>query len=191
MQSINRAKPIKNASHKPARPNAINDEIIAKEVRLIDVEGEQLGITSIEAALARADEVMLDLVEISPTAVPPVCKIMDYSKYLFEKSKEEKAKLKTQRAKQVETAEIRLRPATDDHDYQTKIRQMRNFIERGDKVKVTLRLKGREMAHQAIALGMMTRIKDDMQDVTLCESFPNRMEGRQMHMLLAPAKSSK
>ena len=153
-------------------------------MRLIGVEGEQLGVVSIAEAIKLAEEGGNDLVEISPTAEPPVCKLMDYGKFLFEKSKALKEQKKKQ--KQIQIKEIKFRPGTDEGDYQVKLRNLRRFIEEGDKAKVTLRYRGREMAHQEIGLEMLTRIKDDLADIALCESFPSRVEGRQM--MLAPNK---
>lgn len=155
-------------------------------MRLIGVEGEQLGVVSIADAIKLAEESGNDLVEISPTAEPPVCKLMDYGKFLFEKSKALKEQKKKQ--KQIQIKEIKFRPGTDEGDYQVKLRNLRRFIEEGDKAKVTLRYRGREMAHQEIGLEMLTRIKDDLADIALCESFPSRVEGRQMIMMLAPNK---
>lgn len=155
-------------------------------MRLIGVEGEQLGVVSIAEAIKLAEDSGNDLVEISPTAEPPVCKLMDYGKFLFEKSKALKEQKKKQ--KQIQIKEIKFRPGTDEGDYQVKLRNLRRFIEEGDKAKVTLRYRGREMAHQEIGLEMLTRIKDDLADIALCESFPSRVEGRQMIMMLAPNK---
>ncbi|PRD38949.1 UNVERIFIED_CONTAM: thrS [Trichonephila clavipes] len=168
------------------RPNRINEEINVPEVRLIGVEGEQLGVVSIAEANRLAEESGADLVEISPTAEPPVCKLMDYGKFLFEKGKALKEQKKKQ--KQIQIKEIKFRPGTDEGDYQVKLRNLRRFIEEGDKAKVTLRYRGREMAHQEIGIEMLTRIKEDLSDIAICESFPNRVEGRQMIMMLAPNK---
>jgi translation initiation factor IF-3 len=155
-------------------------------VRLIGVEGEQLGVVSIAEAIRLAEEGGADLVEISPTAEPPVCKLMDYGKFLFEKSKALKEQKKKQ--KQIQIKEIKFRPGTDEGDYQVKLRNLRRFIEEGDKAKVTLRYRGREMAHLDIGIEMLNRIKEDLADIALCESFPSRVEGRQMIMMLAPNK---
>ncbi|MBV2127544.1 translation initiation factor IF-3 [Arsukibacterium indicum] len=168
------------------RPNRINEEINLPEVRLIGVEGEQLGVVSIAEAIKLAEDSGNDLVEISPTAEPPVCKLMDYGKFLFEKSKALKEQKKKQ--KQIQIKEIKFRPGTDEGDYQVKLRNLRRFIEEGDKAKVTLRYRGREMAHQEIGIEMLTRIKEDLSDIAICESFPSRVEGRQMIMMLAPNK---
>lgn len=156
------------------------------EVRLIGLEGEQLGVVRITEAITMAEESGADLVEISPTAEPPVCKLMDYGKFLFEKSKALKEQKKKQ--KQIQIKEIKFRPGTDEGDYQVKLRNLRRFIEEGDKAKVTLRYRGREMAHLDIGIEMLNRIKEDLADIAVCESFPSRVEGRQMIMMLAPNK---
>ncbi|MER2493996.1 translation initiation factor IF-3 [Catenovulum sediminis] len=163
-----------------------NEEIDAKEVRLIGAEGEQVGVVSLRDAQDRADDAKLDLVEISPNASPPVCRVMDYGKFLYEKSKTAKEQKKKQ--KQVQVKEVKFRPGTDVGDYQVKLRNLTRFLEDGDKAKVTIRFRGREMAHQDIGIDMMKRIKDDLQDLATVESFPNRVEGRQMIMVLAPIK---
>ena len=150
------------------------------------MEGEQLGVVSIAEANRLAEEGGADLVEISPTAEPPVCKLMDYGKFLFEKSKALKEQKKKQ--KQIQIKEIKFRPGTDEGDYQVKLRNLRRFIEEGDKAKVTLRYRGREMAHLDIGIDMLNRIKEDLADIAVCESFPSRVEGRQMIMMLAPNK---
>ncbi|MCO4320897.1 translation initiation factor IF-3 [Aliidiomarina quisquiliarum] len=164
----------------------INDAITVAEVRLIDAEGEQLGVTAISEALTLAGEAGLDLVEISPNAEPPVCRIMDYGKFLYEKSKQQKEQKKKQR--QIQVKEIKFRPGTDEGDYQVKLRNLRRFLEGGDKAKVTVRFRGREMAHQEIGIDLLERIKKDLEEVSVCEAFPRRAEGRQMVMVLAPGK---
>ncbi|ATC94686.1 translation initiation factor IF-3 [Pseudoalteromonas tunicata] len=164
--------------------NRINDEITCKEVRLIGIEGEQAGIVLLREAQAMAEEAGVDLVEISPNAEPPVCKLMDYGKFLFEKSKEQKEQKKKQ--KQIQIKEIKFRPGTDDGDYNVKLRSLRKFLEAGDKAKITVRFRGREMAHQEIGITLLNRIKTDLEDVSSLESFPSRVEGRQMVMMLAP-----
>ncbi|EWH08587.1 Translation initiation factor IF-3 [Catenovulum agarivorans DS-2] len=133
-----------------------------------------------------ADEAKLDLVEISPNANPPVCRVMDYGKFLYEKSKSAKEQKKKQ--KQVQVKEVKFRPGTDIGDYQVKLRNLTRFLEDGDKTKVTIRFRGREMAHQEIGIDMMNRIKNDLSDLAQVESFPSRVEGRQMIMVLAPIK---
>ena len=137
-------------------------------------------------ALVRAEEYGLDLVEIAPQADPPVCRIMDWGKYKFEASKKAQATRKKQ--KQIQIKEIKFRPGTDDHDYDVKMRNLRKFIEEGNKVKVTLRFRGREMAHQELGRDLLKRVEQDMIEETTVEQFP-RMEGRQMVMMLAPKKS--
>jgi translation initiation factor IF-3 len=155
-------------------------------VRLIDLEGEQVGVVSINEALIKAAEAGVDLVEISPNAEPPVCRIMDYGKFLYEKSKSAKEQKKKQKIIQVK--EIKFRPGTDEGDYQVKLRNLIRFLEEGDKTKITLRFRGREMAHQQIGLDMLNRLKEDLALLAVVESFPSRIEGRQMIMVLAPKK---
>jgi translation initiation factor IF-3 len=128
----------------------------------------------------------VDLVEISPNAEPPVCRVMDYGKYLFEKSKAAKEQKKKQ--KQIQIKEVKFRPGTDEGDYQVKLRNLIRFLEEGNKGKVTLRFRGREMAHQNLGIELLNRIKAELDDLAVCESFPNRVEGRQMTMMLAPKK---
>nr|WP_281271087.1 translation initiation factor IF-3 [Orbus hercynius] len=164
----------------------MNDEIAAQEVRLTGVEGEQLGIVSLHEAIKQAEELSLDLVEISPNAEPPVCRLMDYGKFIYEKSKATKEQKKKQKVVQVK--EIKFRPGTDEGDYQVKLRSLIRFLEDGDKAKVTLRFRGREMAHQQLGAEMLDRIKDDLADLAVVESFPTKIEGRQMIMVLAPKK---
>jgi len=155
------------------------------EIRLQGLEGEQLGIVSIRAALQMADEAGVDLVEIAPTAKPPVCRIMDYGKFKYQEQKRaHEAKLKQ---KQVQVKEIKLRPGTDENDYQIKLRNMTRFLEEGDKVKVTLRFRGREMAHQEFGMRQLERIKVDLDAIGAVEQMP-KMEGRQMIMIIGPAK---
>ena len=180
-------KHIKGANNKAQGDKArINDDITAREVRLIGAEGEQIGVVSLNEARQTAEEASLDLVEISPNAQPPVCKVMDYGKFLFEKSKAQKEQKKKQ--KQIQVKEIKFRPGTDIGDYQVKLRNLRRFLEGGDKAKVTIRFRGREMAHQEIGIELLNRVKGDLEDIANCESFPNRVEGRQMIMVLAPIK---
>ncbi|MFT6284902.1 translation initiation factor IF-3 [Paraglaciecola sp. MB-3u-78] len=164
----------------------INEEITLNEVRLVGKEGEPLGVVSISEAMEVAEQASLDLVEISPNAEPPVCKVMDYGKFLFEKSKTLKEQKKKQ--KQIQVKEIKFRPGTDEGDYQVKLRNLRRFLEAGDKAKVTIRFRGREMAHQEIGIEQLKRVRADLEDIANCESFPHRVEGRQMIMVLAPIK---
>ncbi|MGL5006647.1 MAG: translation initiation factor IF-3 [Plesiomonas sp.] len=170
----------------PTRPNRINEEIRVREVRLIGVDGEQIGVVSILDAREKAAEAGVDLVEISPTAEPPVCRIMDYGKFLYEKSKAAKEQKKNQKVIQVK--EIKFRPGTDDGDYQVKLRNLIRFLEEGDKAKITLRFRGREMAHQQIGVEVLNRIRDDLAELAVVESYPSRIEARQMIMVLAPKK---
>ncbi|WP_425451380.1 translation initiation factor IF-3 [Wenzhouxiangella sediminis] len=164
-----------------------NEDITAREVRVVGSEGDQIGVMGIRDALARAEEEGMDLVEIAPQADPPVCRIMDWGKYRFEQSKKAQAARKKQ--KQIQIKEVKFRPGTDDHDYDVKMRNLRRFIEEGDKVKVTLRFRGREMAHQELGLEILQRVEQDMAEETVVEQRP-RMEGRQMVMMLSPKKTS-
>ena len=152
-------------------------------MRLIDQHGEMQGVMTAREALIRAYDVGLDLVEISPNAVPPVCKILDYGKYKYEQQK--KANEARKKQKVVEIKEIKVRPNIDDHDYDVKMRQMKTFISEGDKVKVTLRFRGREMAHQDLGVKVLDRIRTELAETTKVEQFP-RLENRQMIMVLAP-----
>ncbi|KLV03459.1 translation initiation factor IF-3 [Photobacterium aquae] len=173
----------------PAKQNAhrLNGEIRGvREVRLTGIDGESIGVVSIEEAMETAHEAGVDLVEISPNAEPPVCRVMDYGKYLFEKSKAAKEQKKKQ--KQIQVKEVKFRPGTDEGDYQVKLRNLSRFLEEGNKGKVTLRFRGREMAHQSLGIDLLNRIKEDLIDLAVVESFPNKVEGRQMTMMLAPKK---
>ena len=163
----------------------MNDEIRAKEVRLVDENGEQKGIVSLAEAVRAAEAVELDLVEIVANAEPPVCKITDFNKHLFDlKQKQKEAKKKQH---QVQVKEIKLRPGTDVGDYNVKLRSIIKFLEEGNKVKITLRFRGREMAHQQLGLAQLQKIEADVVDVGIVEQTP-KMEGRQMVMLLGPKK---
>ena len=161
----------------------INEEIRSREVQLIDNTGENKGVVATEIAIGLAQAAGLDLVEIAPNSTPPVAKILDYGKYKFQAQK--KAAEARKKQKVVEIKEIKLRPMIDDHDYQVKMRAMRRFFEEGDKVKITLRFRGREMAHQELGYKLLQRVKDDTEQISKVESEP-RFEGRQMVMLLAP-----
>jgi translation initiation factor IF-3 len=161
----------------------LNDAIRAREVRLIDENGENVGVVPRFDALRKAEEVGLDLVEISPDAEPPVCKILDYGKFKYQEQKKAAEARKTQKI--VEVKEIKMRPSIDDHDYETKLKAMRRFFEDGDKVKVTLRFRGREMAHMQLGMQVLQRVKAELIDSVKVESEP-RLEGRQMVMILAP-----
>jgi translation initiation factor IF-3 len=161
----------------------INEEIRAREVQLIDTSGENKGAVDIETALGLAQAAGLDLVEIAPNSNPPVAKILDYGKYKYQAQK--KAAEARKKQKVVEVKEIKLRPMIDDHDYDVKMRSMKRFFEEGDKVKVTLRFRGREMAHQELGTKLLNRVKEDVEPIAKVESEP-RFEGRQMIMILAP-----
>lgn len=161
----------------------INRHIRAREVRLIDAEGEQVGVVNILDALQRAEEASLDLVEIAPNVAPPVCRIMDYGKYLFEQSKRHKNK-----AKQIQIKEIKLRPATNLGDYNIKVRKAKIFLEEGNKVKFTVRFRGREMDYQQLGLEMLQRAENDLKDCGAVEQQP-RIEGRQLSMFMVPIKT--
>jgi translation initiation factor IF-3 len=172
------------APQAPAREGPrINDEIRVPQVRLIDDAGEMIGVMSAREALIRAYDLGLDLVEISPNAVPPVCKILDYGKYKYEQQK--KANEARKKQKVVEIKEIKVRPNIDDHDYDVKMKQMKNFIGEGDKVKVTLRFRGREMAHQELGVKVLERIRNDLIELVRVEQMP-KLENRQMVMVVAP-----
>ena len=163
----------------------VNDRIRVPEVRLVGPNGEQVGIVSIASANAQAEAAELDLVEIAPTAVPPVCRVMDYGKFKYRESKRRhEAKLKQ---KQIIVKEIKFRPGTDEGDYKIKLRNLTRFLDEGDKCKVTLRFRGREMAHQEFGIRLIERVKNDLQEHSIVEQFP-KMEGRQMVMVLSPKK---
>lgn len=167
------------------RSQRINGEINAPQVRLVGEQGEQLGIVAVVDALRMAEEQNVDLVEIAPLAVPPVCKLMDYGKFRYrEQKKAHEAKLKQ---KQIQVKEIKFRPGTDEGDYKIKLGKLLQFLDDGDKAKVTLRFRGREMAHQEFGVRLLERVKADLQGVGLVEQFP-KLEGRQLVMVLAPKK---
>ena len=161
----------------------INDEIRSREVQLIDQTGANHGTVEFRAAMEMAEQAGLDLVEIAPNSVPPVCKILDYGKYKYQAQK--KAAEARKKQKVVEVKEIKLRPMIDDHDYDVKMRSMKRFFEEGDKVKVTLRFRGREMAHQELGIQLLDRVKGDTSTMAKVEQEP-KFEGRQMIMVLAP-----
>ncbi len=166
----------------------MNEEIDVPEVRLVNADGEQAGVVSIEDALAAALAAGLDLVEIAPDAEPPVCKVMDYGKKLFEVKKQQAAQRKKQ--KQTQVKEMKFRPGTDIGDYQIKLRNLTRFLENGDKAKITLRFRGREMAHQELGMEMLKRIEQDLEELGTVEQFP-KMEGRQLTMVIAPKSRKK
>ncbi len=163
----------------------INGEITAPEIRLVGIEGEPLGIVSLAEAIKMAEEAEVDLVEIAPVAQPPVCRLMDYGKYKYRESKKQhEAKLKQ---KQIQVKEVKFRPGTDEGDYQVKLRNLVRFLSEGDKAKITLRFRGREVTHQEIGLRLLKRVEADLAEYGTVEQFP-KMEGRQMIMVLAPKK---
>ncbi|ONM43625.1 translation initiation factor IF-3 [Halopseudomonas pachastrellae] len=170
---------------KAAQRPPINENITAREVRLIGPDGEQVGVVSIQEALAAAEEAKLDLVEISPDATPPVCRIMDYGKHIFEKKKQQAAARKNQ--KQIQIKEIKFRPGTEEGDYQVKLRNLIRFLSDGDKAKVSLRFRGREMAHQELGMELLKRVEADLIEYGTVEQHP-KMEGRQLMMVIAPKK---
>jgi len=176
-------KPMRAAPTREQSGPKINDQIRAREVRLIDETGQNVGVVSKLDAMQRATDAGLDLVEISPDAEPPVCKILDYGKFKYQEQKKQAEARKNQKI--VEIKEIKMRPGIDDHDYDVKMRAIRRFFEEGDKVKITLRFRGREMAHQHLGMEVLNRVKTETETVAKVESEP-RFEGRQMVMVLAP-----
>ncbi|HEY9210496.1 MAG TPA: translation initiation factor IF-3 [Methylotenera sp.] len=166
----------------------INGDITAPQVRLVGIEGEPLGIVTLAEAFAKAEESDIDLVEIAPNAAPPVCRLMDYGKFKYAESKKQhEVKLKQ---KQVVVKEIKFRPGTDDGDYAIKVRNIIRFIQDGDKAKITLRFRGREITHQEFGLALLRRVEADLKEFAVVEQFP-KMEGRQMVMVLGPIKKAK
>lgn len=163
----------------------MNQQIHTPQVRLIDADGTQVGIVSIRDALSAAEKAALDLVEISPNTDPPVCRIMDYGKFRFEKGKKQAAQKKKQRRIQIK--EVKFRPVTDIGDYQVKVRKITEFLQRGDKVKISLRFRGREMQHRELGLGLLNRIRADLPAGLIIEQEP-KIEGRQMAMVVAMGK---
>lgn len=161
----------------------VNDRIRAPEIRLIGPEGQNVGVVTPQRAMELAETAGLDLVEISPNAAPPVCKIMDFGKYKYETQKKEAEARKKQKV--IEVKEVKFRPNTDTHDYDVKMRNVTRFLENGDKVKVTLRFRGREMAHQNLGRELLERVADDIQELGKVENMP-KMEGRQMVMMIGP-----
>ena len=164
----------------------MNDRIRSDQIRLIDADGENVGVVTPARAMDMAAEADLDLVEISPNADPPVCKIMDYGKFKYEQQKRESEARKKQ--KTIEIKEVKLRPGTDDHDFERKVSDAVRFLEGGDKVKVTLRFRGREMAHQNLGREMLEKVADSVEGIGKIESMP-KMEGRQMVMMINPTKT--
>ena len=160
---------------------------MAPEVRLSGIENEPLGVININEALRMAGELDVDLVEISATAIPPVCRLMDYGKFKYQEQK--KAAEAKSKQKVIEVKEIKFRPGTDDGDYNIKVRNIKRFLEDGDKCKITLRFRGREMAHQELGMRVLERVRDDLTEMAIVEAMP-KLEGRQMVMVLAPRKKS-
>lgn len=157
--------------------------IDAPEIRVVDADGEMVGILSVEEGIELAYEAGLDLVEISPNAEPPVCKVLDYGKFKYEEQKRKNEARKKQ--KTIDVKEIKMRPGIDEHDYQVKLRSMLRFLEDGDKVKVTIRFRGRELVHNELGLKVLDRVRDETEELAKVEAFP-RLEGRMMTMILAP-----
>ncbi len=186
-QGFHRRYPIARRPHNapPVRDTGprVNDRITASEIRLIGHEGQNVGVVTPQRAMELAEQVGLDLVEISPNATPPVCKIMDFGKYKYETQKKEAEARKKQKI--IEIKEIKFRPNTDTHDYDVKMRNVFKFLENGDKVKITLRFRGREMAHQDVGRALLERVADDIKEIGKIESMP-KMEGRQMVMMINP-----
>jgi translation initiation factor IF-3 len=171
-----------NAGPSKDGPN-VNTDIRVPEVRLIDADGSNVGVVTISDALSRAEAAGLDLVEIVPNSDPPVCKILDFGKFKYEEQKRKNEARKKQKV--IEVKEIKMRPGIDEHDYQVKMKAIHRFLEEGDKVKLTLRFRGREMAHQEIGAKVLERVQIDLNALAKVEAFP-RMEGRQMTMVFAP-----
>lgn len=182
---------IRRGRGRPQKPEAPKDRINqaitgTQEVRLIDAEGEQCGVVPIKEALEKANEAGLDLVEMSAKASPPVCKIMDYGKHLYHVQK--KAHEAKKKQKQVQVKEVKFRPGTEEGDYQVKMRNLMKFLDNGDRVKVTIWFRGREITHKELGLKMLERVREDIKEVAVVEQMP-KMEGRQMQMMVAPAKN--
>lgn len=161
----------------------VNEDIDSRTVRLVGADGEQVGVVPRSQALQAAEEAGLDLVEVAPNAEPPVCKILDYGRFKYEAQKKKTEARKRQ--KTIEVKEIKMRPGIDQHDYDIKMRSVRRFLEEGDKVKVTLRFRGREMVHQDIGVKVLQRVREELDEVAKVEQFP-KMEGRQLIMVIAP-----
>lgn len=165
----------------------MNDQIRAEKVRVVDGDGEMRGVMTVREGIALAEEYGLDLVEVSPNADPPVCKVLDHGKYKYELQK--KAAEARKKQKVVDLKEIKLRPGIEKHDYEVKIRNARRFLEEGDKVKVTMRFRGREMSHQQIGMEVLKRVKEDLSDIGKIDMEP-RFEGRQIMMIISPAAAA-
>ncbi|WOJ95247.1 translation initiation factor IF-3 [Congregibacter variabilis] len=169
------------------KKSLINDEIVADKVRLVGAEGEQVGVVSLAEARAAAEAASMDLVLIADQSDPMVCKVMDYGKHIFEAKKQKNAQKKKQKRTQLK--EMKFRPGTEEGDYQVKLRNLVRFLENGDKAKVTLRFRGREMAHQEIGMELLKRVEADLAELGGVEQFP-KMEGRQMTMVIAPKRKN-
>ncbi|MBN9426904.1 MAG: translation initiation factor IF-3 [Burkholderiales bacterium] len=167
------------------RAHRINGEINVTEVRLVGIDNEPIGIVGLRDAMRMAEEAEVDLVEIAPQARPPVCRLMDYGKFKYQEQK--RAHEARQKQKVIQVKEVKFRPGTDDGDYQVKLRNLRRFLEEGDKAKVTLRFRGREMAHQEFGVRLLDRVRTDLEEVAMVEQMP-KLEGRQMIMVVAPKK---
>ncbi|MEZ5534351.1 MAG: translation initiation factor IF-3 [Thiolinea sp.] len=170
------------------KEHRINEDIRIPKIRLIDADGENKGVVNTSEALQEADDLGLDLVEIVPNGKPPVCRIMDYGKFRFDESK--KAAEARKKQKQVQVKEIKFRPGTDEGDYKIKIRKLTEFLESGDKTKITVRFRGREMAHKELGTELLKRIESDLDELASVEQFP-KQEGRQMVMVMAPKAKKK
>ena len=161
----------------------VNEQIEAEKVRVVNADGEMVGVISKEEGIEIAFEAGLDLVEVSPNADPPVCKVLDYGKYKYEVQK--KANEARKKQKVIDVKEIKMRPGIDEHDYQVKMRSVRRFLDEGDKVKMTIRFRGREMAHQELGMKVLDRVREDVDELAKVEQFP-KSEGRLMTMVIAP-----
>jgi translation initiation factor IF-3 len=179
------ATEFRDRRHREERKHRLNREIMAPEVRLSGVENEPLGVVSLTEALRMAGELDVDLVEIAATAIPPVCRLMDYGKFKYQEQK--KAADAKSKQKVIEVKEVKFRPGTDDGDYNIKLRNIKRFLDDGDKCKITLRFRGREITHQEIGMALLTRMRADLADLIVVEQFP-KLEGRQMIMMIAPGK---
>ncbi|MDP4608916.1 MAG: translation initiation factor IF-3 [Burkholderiaceae bacterium] len=179
------ATEFRDRRHREERKHRLNREIMAPEVRVSGPDNEPLGIVSLMEALRMAGELDVDLVEISPNAAPPVCRLMDYGKFKYQEQK--KAAEAKSKQKVIEVKEVKFRPGTDDGDYNIKVRNIRRFLDDGDKCKITLRFRGREITHQQLGLDLLQRLRDELVDEIMVEQFP-KLEGRQMVMMIAPAR---
>ena len=168
------------------KKNRVNDEITAAQIRLIGAEGEQVGVMNLDEALMAAESAELDLVEIQPNGDPPVCRLMDFGKFQFQQNKKRKDSRKKQA--QVQLKEVKFRPGTEEGDYQTKLRNLKRFLDHGDKTKVTLWFRGREMAHQELGHKLLQRVEADLEDMAKVEQRP-RLEGRRLSMVMSPRKT--